>query len=259
MIKTKTKKTLKKSNKINLRLPKTWLVIVFVITCFASVTVSAMSANQTYLVYKLEDSKPLSQAELEELARQKIAQKAQSTAPPDQDAPVQEKLPEPEAPQPTPEVQKPAPAENKKPSATPQTSKATPPPPPPPSATTAETASSLSYINSVRATAGKPPLTQNATMNSWALAHTNTLASQCTLYHQNLSSFLGKSIGSVNVSSIAENVGYAGTTPEVLDALKNSPGHYTNMIGDYTYVGLGVVNAGGACTGYVYTTQLFAK
>lgn len=123
-----------------------------------------------------------------------------------------------------------------------------------------ETTSSLSYINSVRASAGKTGLTQNATMNQWALAHTQTLAASCQLYHQSLSPFLNKNIGQTIVRSIAENIGYASSTPAVLDALKNSPGHYANMTGDYQYVGIGVIKAGsGTCSGQVYTTQLFAK
>lgn len=123
-----------------------------------------------------------------------------------------------------------------------------------------ETGSSLSYINSVRASAGKPALAQNSTMDQWALAHALTLASKCQLYHQNLNGFLGKNIGPKTISSIAENVGYASSTQAVLGVLKNSPSHYANMIGDYQYVGIGVVKAtSGSCLGYIYTTQIFAK
>lgn len=123
-----------------------------------------------------------------------------------------------------------------------------------------ETASSLTYINSVRASAGKPALLQNSTMDQWALAHAQVLASKCQLYHQNLNGFLGKNIGPKTINSIAENVGYASSTQAVLGVLKNSPSHYANMTGDYQYVGIGVVKAtSGSCSGYIYTTQIFAK
>lgn len=123
----------------------------------------------------------------------------------------------------------------------------------------AETASSLSFINSLRLGLGKSALVQNSTMNQWALNHAKKLASECSLYHQNISAFLSQNIGPVTVMSIAENVGYASSTSAVLENLKNSPGHYANMTGDYTYVGLGVTTGSGACASYTYTTQLFAK
>lgn len=119
-----------------------------------------------------------------------------------------------------------------------------------------ETTSSLNYINNLRASVGKPALTQNTTMNQWALAHAKVLAAQCTLFHQNLNTFVGKNIGPITTRSIAENVGYASTILGALNGLKNSPGHYANMTGDFRYVGLGVATG---CSGNVYTTQIFAR
>lgn len=122
-----------------------------------------------------------------------------------------------------------------------------------------EANSSLSYVNNLRSAAGKPPLQLNATLNQWALSHTITQAQQCDMHHQNIQQFLGKQIG-VQVHSIAENVGHGTYLEDVLEALRYSPGHYANMTGDFTYIGIGVVVASsGSCTGEVFTTQLFAK
>ena len=126
--------------------------------------------------------------------------------------------------------------------------------------TSLEVSSSLSYINNLRASAGKSGLTLNSTMNSWANSWAQKLANDCELNHQELSNFLGKNIGPTTTSSIAENVGYNTSINSVLNGLKNSPGHYNNMIGNYKYVGVGVVKAGsGWCKDYIFTTQLFAK
>ena len=261
-MKNTKKKTVKKHKKINLKLPKTWLVIALILVSGGFIVVSGVSASQMNSLYPLEPANTQAQAELDALALRNTAKQNDPETIQDENKPPEQKPPEPESTQPAAVVeQQKSPVAEKKPAlAQPSQQTVTPDPtPPPPSATTAETASSLAYINSLRAAVGKPALTQNSTMNGWALAHANTLASQCTLYHQTLGNFLNQNIGPVVVKSIAENVGYASTTPAVLEALKNSAGHYANMTGDYTYVGLGVVTAGGACAGYVYTTQMFAK
>ncbi len=254
------KKTVKKSHKLNFKLPKVWLVVAFVLVTGSFVTVSGISASQMKLIAPAQISAVDAQADLASLAQlntEKTNSPETKEQPPDNKPPTVEQT----QPSPTPEAKKQAPAVQKVTPAAQPTQPATTPvvTPPPPSATTVETASSLAYINSLRAGVGKPALTQNGTMNAWALAHANTLASQCTLFHQTLGNFLNQNIGPVVVKSIAENVGYASTTTAVLDALKNSPGHYANMTGDYSYVGIGVVVATGSCAGYVYTTQMFAK
>ena len=257
---TKKKKITKKSKKFNLKSPRTLLVIGFLIVSFVFVAVSSISASQMNSLYRLETSSLDTQAQLDDYALRGGTKQNNSDSTTNQNKPTEEKPPAEEAPPaPAPEVKKQALVE-KKASVQPTEHAVTPPPPAPAaSATTLETASSLSYINSLRAGVGKTALTQNAVMNSWALAHANALANACTLYHQVLGNFLSQNIGPITISSIAENVGYAQTTPAVLEALKNSPGHYANMTGDYNYVGLGVVVATGACVGYVYTTQMFAK
>ena len=151
----------------------------------------------------------------------------------------------------------------------PKTTSSTPPPEPAPAPAPAPagpshqvlgTSISVSYINSLRSAAGKSSLSENSTLNGWALAHTKTQADECNIWHQNISTFLGRSIGATTVMSIGENVGYAGSINSVLNALRNSSGHYANMVGDFNYVGTGsVVSDSPGCKGYVFTTQLFAK
>lgn len=134
-----------------------------------------------------------------------------------------------------------------------------PAPPPPVSASGLETTSSLNYINSVRSSAGKSTLQASSTADQWALNHAQTLGNTCSLFHQEISEFLGRSVAGKSVVGVAENVGYASSVPLVLDGLKNSPGHYGNMIGNYTHVGIGVVQGSDGCSQYVYTAQVFVR
>jgi len=88
------------------------------------------------------------------------------------------------------------------------------------------------------------------------------LANQCRLYHQNLSILLGKKDArGKKITSVAENVAYSSSSlSQALDGLKNSSGHYQNMIGPYNRAGFGVVKATSSkCKGYIYTVQIFAK
>lgn len=64
----------------------------------------------------------------------------------------------------------------------------------------------------------------------------------------------------VSWSSIAENIAmnYGDTEEEIagnfVDSWMDSPGHRANILGDDTYIGVGVVGDG---TGYYYATQCF--
>lgn len=126
-------------------------------------------------------------------------------------------------------------------------------------------AASLSFVNNVRASVGKPALKLDSILNSYALSHAKTLASQCKLYHQSLSPIVGSKDANDNkITAAGENVAYSSSSlTEALNALKNSTGHYNNMIGkdhDFNRVGFGVVKSGEtACKGHVYTVQVFAK
>lgn len=123
-------------------------------------------------------------------------------------------------------------------------------------------ATSLSFVNNVRAEVGKSALKLDTVLNSYALNHAKNLASQCKLFHQNISLMLGKKDATgKSITAIAENVAYSSSSlSQALDVLKNSEGHYKNMIGNYTRVGFGIVKSGAAsCKGHIYTVQVFAK
>ena len=56
-------------------------------------------------------------------------------------------------------------------------------------------------------------------------------------------------------STAGENVGYGPSVAAIFGGLRNSSGHYNNMVnGSYTHVGVGVV----VVDGVMWTTHLFA-
>jgi uncharacterized protein YkwD len=57
--------------------------------------------------------------------------------------------------------------------------------------------------------------------------------------------------------SMAENVAYgARTGKEAVEIWKNSSGHRKNMLGDFTYIGIGTASSK---KGVIYYTQIFAR
>lgn len=256
----KNKKSAKKLNLFNLRSSTSIIFFGLPVAVFSFLAVSGYSASQVKLAVPGKVTKISNEAGLASTTESK-SEKTDSILPPSHatdETPVN-----PEQSQVVTSnagVEKKTPTKQIEASITQTQQNVTAEPTPTVIATTpVDTSGSVTFINSLRTSLGKPALTPNATMNSWALAHANTLASQCTLYHQALGSFLNQNIGATTIKSIAENVGYASTVSAVLENLKNSSGHYENMTGDYSYVGIGVVVAGGSCAGYVYTTQMFAK
>lgn len=259
------KKLVKKTKRLLAKHKNTTALCLIAVFC-AGFIMTASEVRSTQIDRRLTKSQIELRQKLTQIKEQQAARIAASqkttptpdstqTSPPA--APATETKPA-EATPPTPQAT-PAPKPAAQP--TPAPAPSTPPPAEPkPISTPGETSSSLAFINSVRAGVGKPALSANATMNGWALSHAQAQAASCGIYHQSLGQFLSVNIGPVTVNGIAENVGYHSTVNGVLEALKNSPGHYGNMIGDYTYAGIGVVTAGsGSCKGYVYTTQLFAR
>ena len=259
----KKQKLIKKLNKIGVKISPIWLVVVSFILMGGVVAAGEVKSNQI-------ESNLISQEQklYEEIIilREEISQKNDvansNQSEPESEKPKEDKVPEDET-----VVQQQTNIEQttvgieqnqevvKQEVQTPPTSAPTPS-----SHQVLESGSSLSFINGVRSNAGKAALAANGTMNAWAIAWTKNLADRCELDHQNLGSFLGQNIGPVTTSSVAENVGYHTTVTNVLNGLKNSPGHYGNMTGDYSYVGIGVVKSGsGWCKDYIFTTQIFAS
>ncbi|KAI9500396.1 CAP domain-containing protein [Coemansia spiralis] len=112
----------------------------------------------------------------------------------------------------------------------------------------------LSELNAIRAAVGKPALTLDSTLSKIAQKHSDYQASVNTMTHSDPSGTLGARFSADGVSweGAAENIAWnQADVSAVMKAWKNSPGHYENMIGDYTSVGFGVTN--------LYWTQDFLK
>ncbi|KAJ2006187.1 hypothetical protein GGI04_001954 [Coemansia thaxteri] len=112
----------------------------------------------------------------------------------------------------------------------------------------------LSQVNSIRAEVGKGPLQLDSRLNTMAQDHSNYQDSISQMTHDDSAGSLGQRCSDVGLEwqGVAENV--AWNYPDVsavVTGWKNSPGHYQNMIGDYTVVGFGVTN--------LYWTQDFAR
>ncbi len=114
----------------------------------------------------------------------------------------------------------------------------------------------LALVNAERASLGKTPLAANSQLESAAYLHSKDMGDNNYFSHtsQDGTQFSQRitAVGYKWVSA-AENIAYAYGAPDatkVYDMWKNSPGHYTNMIGDYVDAGLGVYSI----NGYTYYT-----
>ncbi|RYF02661.1 MAG: CAP domain-containing protein, partial [Deltaproteobacteria bacterium] len=101
----------------------------------------------------------------------------------------------------------------------------------------------LTALNASRALEGKAPLTLDPEISKLAQAHSDDMQAKQSMFHNSLADILAT--GSMGA---AQNVTGAGFDAEAANAAfyneKNDPngeqGHYKNMIGDYTKVGIGV-------------------
>lgn len=103
--------------------------------------------------------------------------------------------------------------------------------------------------NAIRARAGKPALIWDDTLADTSRAWSRELARIGKLQHDT-----GQTTGYFH----GENCYWtSGNNPEsAAEAWRNSPGHYSNMIGDYTRVGVGAAPDG---KGGWYVTQRFLR
>lgn len=112
----------------------------------------------------------------------------------------------------------------------------------------------LSQLNAIRSDAGKPPLKLKPELSAIAQKHSQYMDRTQDMTHSDPQGGLGSrySARSIQWSGAAENIAWnQPTVSVVMEAWRNSPGHYANMIGDYTYVGFGQDN--------LYWTQDFLK
>jgi len=110
----------------------------------------------------------------------------------------------------------------------------------------------LDETNAIRASVGAAPLVLNSSINVVAENWSRQQAAAGVMSHNpNYSSQIPG-----GWRAAGENVAYGYRYTEVTTAWRNSPGHYKNMVGDYTDIGIGVAEA---ADGSLYYTQNFAK
>lgn len=105
-------------------------------------------------------------------------------------------------------------------------------------------------INATRAAAGVPPLTVHVQLSALSRGWAETMASNNTLAH---ASPISEGLTDP-WRTIGENVGYGYSVSGLMDAFRNSSGHYANLVrADYTHVGVGVAFNGSQ----IWTTHRF--
>src|SRR5947209_16389592 len=106
-------------------------------------------------------------------------------------------------------------------------------------------------LNAVRARNGVPPLATDGQLVSVARAWSAQMAGPAGLSHN---PDLGSQVS--NWRTLGENVGTGGDVASIEAALEASPHHFENMVDPaFNYVGIGVVEAGGA----VWVTEDFKQ
>ena len=106
----------------------------------------------------------------------------------------------------------------------------------------------VQLINAERVANGLAPLAVYWDLTDDALAHSEYMAATSTLRHNT-------GLGSVTTDwiTLQENVGAAGDIETVHQAMLDSPSHLANILGDFNYIGVGVVDTGPA----VWVTEVF--
>ena len=113
-----------------------------------------------------------------------------------------------------------------------------------------EEASFAANINSLRSSDGLASLARHSSLDSYARSWAQQMAANGSISHSNFGSLLGP------WSAVGENVGAGGSVSAVFNALAGSSGHRSNMLGDFTHMGVGVWVDGG---GTLWTVHVFAR
>lgn len=108
----------------------------------------------------------------------------------------------------------------------------------------------VSRINSLRSSNGLSGLSRDGSLNSRARWWAKEMAQSGSLAHSNIGSLIPP------WNAAGENVGMGGSAAGVFDLLANSSGHRSNMLGDYTHVGVG---AWRDSEGVLWTAHVFAR
>lgn len=105
-------------------------------------------------------------------------------------------------------------------------------------------------INSLRASQGLAALTSNGALNGRARDWAKRMADSGELKHSNIASLVPP------WAAAGENVGRGGSVSSIFGNLRASGGHLSNMVGDYTDIGVGVWKDE---TGTLWTVHVFAR
>ena len=109
-------------------------------------------------------------------------------------------------------------------------------------------------INRERRSRGLPELRVSVGLQSVARSWSNQMAANGQISHNpNLAADVSRV--SASWQSAGENVGVGYTVDSLHTALMNSEGHRANILGSWSYVGVGVTNAGGK----IWVTQVFLR
>lgn len=104
-------------------------------------------------------------------------------------------------------------------------------------------------MNEVRSNHSIRRLKVTQRLSKMARKHSSRMAERGELYHSNLRRMLR----GFDYRVVGENVGYAASLDQLLDAFLDSPPHAENLLGRWRRTGVGVVWRGGK----VWVTQLF--
>ena len=108
----------------------------------------------------------------------------------------------------------------------------------------------LGRINSLRSANGVPALTSNGSLKNRARDWARSMAAAGKLMHSTISDLVPP------WGAAAENVGKGGSVGSVFGAFSGSGGHRSNMLGNYTNVGIGVwIDSQGT----IWTVHIFTR
>lgn len=108
----------------------------------------------------------------------------------------------------------------------------------------------VGLINELRAEVGVSALATDSGLTSYARDWSHTMWETDDFKHSNISTLLGKPW-----STVGENIALGWSVQSLFDALKDSPGHYNNMVNEsFTHIGVGVWVED---SGRMWTTHVF--
>lgn len=104
-------------------------------------------------------------------------------------------------------------------------------------------------ISSYRSANGAAALTRDGSLDSYARSWAKAMGENGQLSHSNVASLTPP------WNAAGENVGVGGSVGAIFDALASSSGHRSNMLGDFSHLGVGVYRAsdGALWTAHVFT------